>query len=131
MIINSISNQFFGIFFYFLSCYKMSIEQYFKPNIPNEDIDNTDSSSDIDSDLEETRIELPNINRRTTQKGLNFKKKKVRLSKKKTGAFQKDWLEIYKWLIYDGSKNLMFCSLCQIHRKQNKFGKEGNISFFL
>jgi hypothetical protein len=109
----------------------MSIEQYFKPNIPNEDIDNTDSSSDIDSDLEETRIELPNINRRTTQKGLNFKKKKVRLSKKKTGAFQKDWLEIYKWLIYDGSKNLMFCSLCQIHRKQNKFGKEGNISFFL
>jgi hypothetical protein len=68
----------------------MSIEQYFKPNIPNEDIDNTDSSSDIDSDLEETRIELPNINRRTTQKGLNFlKKRKYAYQRKKLELFKK------------------------------------------
>ncbi len=68
----------------------MSIKQYFKTNVPNEDIDVEDTeSSDIDSDLEETHTELPNINRYTTQKSLNFKKKKVHLLKKKTGTFKK------------------------------------------
>ena len=106
----------------------MSIKQYFKTNVSSEDINEIDDniSSNNDSDLEETHIELPK------QRNLNLKRKKVHiLSKKKTGIFQKEWLEIYKWLIYDGSKNIMFCSLCQSHKKQNKFGKEGNIIFFL
>ncbi|CAB5376967.1 unnamed protein product [Rhizophagus irregularis] len=34
-----------------------------------------------------------------------------------------------EWLIYDGSRNLMFCSLCQSHKKQNKFEKEGSKNF--
>ena len=108
----------------------MSIEQYFKTKVPSEDMQNDDiESSDMDSDLEETHIELSN---EQTQNKLNSKKKKVHLlSKKKTGAFQKEWLEFYKWLIYDGTKNLMFCSLCQFHKKQNRFGKEGNNIIFL
>ncbi|RGB24696.1 hypothetical protein C1646_772730 [Rhizophagus diaphanus] len=36
----------------------------------------------------------------------------------------KNWLGLYSWLIYDASKNLMFCSLCKSYNKQNKFGKE-------
>lgn len=115
-------------FFDFLC--KMSIEQYFK-KISNEDMDEIDDneSSVMDSDLEETHT---NINKQKTQKNLNFKKKKARLlTKKKTEGFQKEWLEIYKWLIYDSSKNLMFCSLCKSHKKLNKFGKEGNIIFFI
>ena len=109
----------------------MSIEQYFKTKISREYIDETESS-DMDSDLDETHIELPHINEQPIQKNINFRKKKARiLSKKRTGIFQEEWLEIYKWLIYDGTKNLMFCSLCQFHKKQNKFGKEGNIIFFL
>ncbi|RIA79721.1 hypothetical protein C1645_840072 [Glomus cerebriforme] len=39
----------------------------------------------------------------------NETNKKTRLlMKKKTEDFQKEWLEIYKWLIYNSSKNLMF-----------------------
>ena len=104
-----------------------TIEQYFKTKTSNEDIDiNNIESSDIDSDLEETHSELPN-NRHIAQKNLSVKKKKVRLlSRKKTGTFQKEWTEVYKWLIYDTSKNLMFCSLCKVHNKQNKFEKEGD-----
>ena len=82
----------------------------------------------IDSDLEETHN---NINKKL-QKNLNFKKKKTRLlTKKRTEGFQEEWLEIYKWLIYDSSKNLIFCSLYKSHKKLNKFGKEGNIIFIL
>jgi len=106
----------------------MSIKQYFK-KISNEDINEIDDneSNAMDSDLEETHT---NINKQKIQKNLNFKKKKTRLlTKKKTEGFQEEWLEIYKWLIYDGSKNLMFCSLCKSHKKLNKFGKEGNIIF--
>jgi hypothetical protein len=51
------------------------------------------------------------------------------LTKKKTEGFQEEWLEIYKWLVYDSSKNLMFCSLCKSHKKLNKFGKAGNRIF--
>ncbi|GES75518.1 zinc finger protein 862-like [Rhizophagus clarus] len=40
-------------------------------------------SSNIDSDLEETHIELPNVNKNQAQKNLNFKKKKARLILKK------------------------------------------------
>ncbi|RGB34581.1 hypothetical protein C1646_760372 [Rhizophagus diaphanus] len=75
----------------------MSIKQYFKTKMPSENIefDNNESSK---------KVQL--------------------LSKRKTGVFQNEWLNIYKWLIYDGSRYLMFCSLCQSHKKQNKFGKE-------
>ncbi|RIA83968.1 hypothetical protein C1645_742695 [Glomus cerebriforme] len=67
----------------------MSIKQYFKTKVPNEDIDI--ESSDFDSDLEETHVELPNINRDIAQKNLNFKKKKAYfLAKKKTGTFHKE-----------------------------------------
>ncbi|CAB5195346.1 unnamed protein product [Rhizophagus irregularis] len=105
----------------------MSIEQYFKTKMPKED---NNESSEVDSDLEEADIEVPNNYRRATQKKLNLKKKKVQLlSKRKTRVFQNEWLNIYKWLIYDGSRNLMFCSLCQSHKKQNKFGKEGSKNF--
>ena len=108
-----------------------TIKQYFKTKVPSEDTDiNYTKSSDTDSELEETHFELPN-NKCVVQKNLKFKKKKVHLlSKKKTGTFQKEWLEVYRWLIYDTSKNLMFCSLCKFHNKQNKFGKEGN-DFYL
>jgi hypothetical protein len=110
----------------------MSIEKYFlKTKMPSEDVefDNSESSEE-DSDLEEANIEGPNNYRRAIQKNVNLKKKKTRLlSKKKTGVFQNEWLNIYKWLIYDGSRNLMFCSLCQSHKKQNKFGKDGIIFF--
>ena len=108
----------------------MSIEQYFKTKMSSEDaeLDNNESS-EVDSDLE-VNIEFPNNYRRATQKNLNFKKKKTQLlSKKKTGVFQNEWFNIYKWLIYDRSKNLMFCLLCQSHKKQNKFGKEGIVKF--
>ncbi|CAB4378588.1 unnamed protein product [Rhizophagus irregularis] len=109
----------------------MSIEQYFKTKMPKEDVEfDNNESSEVDSDLEEADIEVPNNYRRATQKKLNLKKKKVQLlSKRKTGVFQNEWLNIYKWLIYDGSRNLMFCSLCQSHKKQNKFGKEGSKNF--
>ncbi|GBB90528.1 hypothetical protein RclHR1_17500001 [Rhizophagus clarus] len=81
----------------------------------------------IDSDLEETNT---NINKKQIQKNINFKKKKTRLLiKKKTEGFQEEWLEIYKWLIYDSSKKLMFCSLCKSHKKLNRFGKEGSKNF--
>ncbi|PKK68064.1 hypothetical protein RhiirC2_851746 [Rhizophagus irregularis] len=84
----------------------MSIEQYFKTKMPKEDVEfDNNESSEVDSDLEEADIE------------------------RKTGVFQNEWLNIYKWLIYDGSRNLMFCSLCQSHKKQNKFGKEGSKNF--
>ncbi|RIA79509.1 hypothetical protein C1645_840527 [Glomus cerebriforme] len=83
----------------------MSIKQYFKTKVSSEDIDI--ESSDFDSDLEETHVELPNINRDKAQKNLNFKKKKAYfLAKKKTGTFHKEWLEIYNWLIYDVSKKI-------------------------
>ncbi|CAB5391304.1 unnamed protein product [Rhizophagus irregularis] len=109
----------------------MSIEQYFKTKMPKEDVEfDNNESSEVDSDLEEADIEVPNNYRRATQKKLNLKKKKVQLlSKRKTGVFQNEWLNIYKWLIYDGSRNLMFCSLCQSHKKQNKFRKEGSKDF--
>ncbi|GBB94250.1 hypothetical protein RclHR1_02320005 [Rhizophagus clarus] len=68
-----------------------------------DEIDDNESS-DIDSDLEETHTELPN-------------------------GFQKECLEFYKWLIYDESKNLMFYSLCQSHKKLNKFEREGSRNF--
>ncbi|PKK61421.1 hypothetical protein RhiirC2_856268 [Rhizophagus irregularis] len=69
--------------------------------MPNENVEfDNNYSSEVDSDLEEANIE------------------------RKTGVFQNERLNIYKWLIYDGSRNLMFCSLCQSHKKQNKFGKE-------
>ncbi|PKB99368.1 hypothetical protein RhiirA5_403644 [Rhizophagus irregularis] len=99
--------------------------------MPKEDVEfDNNESSEVDSDLEEADIEVPNNYRRATQKKLNLKKKKVQLlSKRKTGVFQNEWLNIYKWLIYDGSRNLMFCSLCQSHKKQNKFGKEGSKNF--
>jgi hypothetical protein len=62
---------------------------------------------------------------------LNFRRKKARLIyKKKKSGFQKEWPEIYKWLIYDEMKNLMFCSPCQSHKKLNKFGQEGNNFIF-
>ncbi|CAB4476911.1 unnamed protein product [Rhizophagus irregularis] len=103
-----------------------TIKQYFKTKVPSEDTDIIHSeSSDTDSELEE----LPN-NKHILQKNLNFKKKKAHLLlKKKTATFQKEWLEIYRWLIYDTSKNLMFCSLCKTHNKQNKFGKGGLKNF--
>ncbi|GES78079.1 zinc finger protein 862-like [Rhizophagus clarus] len=111
----------------------MSIKQYFKPKISSKNTDkiNDYNSSNIDSDLKETHIELPNVNKNQAQKNLNFKKKKTRLilKKKKTEGFQKEWLKIYKWLVYDKSKNLMFCSLCQSHRKLNKFEKKGSKNF--
>ena len=51
----------------------MSIEQYFKTKVPSEDMQNDDiESSDMDSDLEETHIELSNINSCATQKSLDF-----------------------------------------------------------
>ena len=67
----------------------MSIEQYFKTKVPSEDMQNDDvESSDMDSDLEETHIELSN---EQSQKKLNFKKKKVHLlSKKKLELFKKN-----------------------------------------
>jgi hypothetical protein len=105
----------------------MSIEQYFKKKNSNENMDKIDDNefNVIDSDLEETNT---NINKKQIQKNINFKKKKTRLlMKKKTEGFQEEWLEIYKWLIYDSSKKLMFCSLCISHKKLNRFGKEGNI----
>jgi hypothetical protein len=105
----------------------MSIEQYFRKKISNENMDEIDDNefNVIDSDLEETNT---NINKKQIQKNINFKKKKTRLlMKKKTEGFQEEWLEIYKWLIYDSSKKLMFCSLCKSHKKLNRFGKEGNI----
>jgi len=105
----------------------MSIEQYFRKKISNKNMDEIDDNefNVIDSDLEETNT---NINKKQIQKNINFKKKKTRLlMKKKTEGFQEEWLEIYKWLIYDSSKKLMFCSLCKSHKKLNRFGKEGNI----
>ena len=106
----------------------MSIKQYFKTNI-NEDIeiDIMSQNEESTSDIEEIDIELP---RKNTQIKYKKSKKKLDLMQKKTGNFQKEWLGIYSWLIYDGSKNLMFCSLCQAHKKQNKFGKEGD-NFYL
>lgn len=106
-----------------------TIKQYFKTKVPGEDSEDIDinyvESSDTDLELEET------LNNKHVQKNLNFKKKKAHfLLKKKTGTFQKEWLELYRWLVYDASKNLMFCSLCKTHNKQNKFGKEGN-NFYL
>src|SRR4051812_42455659 len=111
----------------------MSIKQYFKTNIDKDiEIDiisqHEESASDIDIDLEETHIELPCKN---TQINYKKSKKRAQLTQKRTGNFQKEWLGIYTWLIYDGSKNLMFCSLCQAHRKQNKFGKEGDDFLFI
>jgi hypothetical protein len=45
--------------------------------------------SDINSDLEETHIELPNVNKNQAQKNLNFKKKKACfISKKIKTGFQ-------------------------------------------
>ena len=109
----------------------MSIKQYFKPNIDKDiEIDiisqHEESASDIDIDLED--IELP---RKNTQINYKKSKKRAQLTQKKTGNFQKEWLGIYAWLIYDLSKNLMFCSLCQAHKKQNKFGKEGDNFLFI
>ncbi|CAB4380008.1 unnamed protein product [Rhizophagus irregularis] len=75
--------------------------------MPNENVEfDNNYSSEVDSDLEEANIE------------------------RKTGVFQNERLNIYKWLIYDGSRNLMFCSLCQSHKKQNKFGKEEHLEHF-
>jgi hypothetical protein len=111
----------------------MSIKQYFQPKISSKNMDKIVDYkfSDIDSDLKKTYIELLNVNKNQAQKNLNFKKKKAHLiSKKIKTGFQQEWLETYKWLIYDESKNLMFCLLCQSHRKLNKFGKEDN-NFFL
>jgi hypothetical protein len=107
----------------------MSIEQYFKKKVSNEDTDEIDDneSNITDSDLEETNT---NINKQKIQKNLNFKKKKTHLlTKKKTESFQEKWLEIYKWLVYDSLKNPIFCSLCKSHKKLNKFGKAGNRIF--
>jgi hypothetical protein len=106
-----------------------TIKQYFKTKVPSEDTDiNHTESSDTDSELEKTHFELPNNKR--VQKNLNLKRKRCIFYQKKTGTFQKEWLEIYRWLIYDTSKNLMFCSLCKTHNMQNKFGKEGNDFLF-
>src|SRR5438093_1529596 len=108
----------------------MSIKQYFKtkildPNEDDEDIEtdiisqNEESNSEMELGLEEeTHFELPNSNHKYI--------KKLYFVSRKTGTFQKEWLGVYSWLIYDASKNLMFCSLCKFHKKQNKFGKEGN-----
>lgn len=113
----------------------MSIKQYFTNIEKDIEIDEIDiisqheestSDIDIDLDLEETLIELP---RKNTQINYKKSKKRAQLTQKKTGNFQKEWLGLYTWLIYDGSKNLMFCSLCQAHKKQNKFGKEGDNLF--
>jgi hypothetical protein len=110
----------------------MSIEQYFKKKNSDEDMNESDDneSNVMDSDIEEIHT---NVNKQQKiQKNLNFKKKKARLlTKKKTIGFQEGWLEVYKWLMYDSSKNLMFCSLCKSHKKLNKFGKEGNNFFIL
>jgi hypothetical protein len=112
----------------------MSIKNYFKAKdpVPNEDMEidimsQNEDSSDMDLNLEE---ELQN-NHKYTKKTKLYKKsrRRVHFRPKKTG-FQKEWLKVYSWLIYDASKNLMFCSLCQMHKKQNRFGKEGK-KFYL
>ena len=106
----------------------MSIKQYFT-KIPTE-INDTSESSDMDlSSEQEINIELPelpNNNHKYITKKYKISKKKPHFGSKKTGVFQKEWSNIYSWLIYDASKNLMFCSLCKFHNKQNKFGKEGD-----
>src|SRR6266498_3897988 len=104
----------------------MSIKQYFKTKILDPNEDDEDIETDIISQNEETHVELPNSNHKYITKKYKKSKKKLYFVSRKTGTFQKEWLGVYSWLIYDASKNLMFCSLCKFHKKQNKFGKEGN-----
>jgi hypothetical protein len=71
--------------------HKISIKQYFQPKISSKNMNKIVDYefSDINSDLEETHIELPNVNKNQAQKNLNFKKKKACfISKKIKTGFQ-------------------------------------------
>jgi len=36
-------------------------------------------------------------------------------------SFVQSWLERFSWLMFDSSRNVMFCLLCQKHNKNNAF----------
>ena len=44
---------------------------------------------------------------------------------KKSGSFQHEWLNIYKWLKYDAATKRMLFTICKAHGK-NQFAGKGN-----
>lgn len=89
------------------------------------EIDIWSQNEEANEFVDEPYTGLPNIKYKPLKK-YKKSKKKIQFASKKVGTFQREWLKIYSWLIYNATKNLMFCSLCQAHKKQNRFGKEGN-----
>ncbi|CAB4384212.1 unnamed protein product [Rhizophagus irregularis] len=88
----------------------MSIEQYFKTKIPNEDVEfDNNESSEVDSDLEEADIEVPNNYRHATQKKLNLKKRKCNF-------YQREKQEFFKM---NGSKNFKSSALSEHFTTKN------------